>query len=104
MSKTIKFSISEYTDNQLDSRNAGVAELMLIECCNKCIELKSKWLMAINIVYVSRNHLHRSSIPEYEELIPVVSETPPYSLKHFPDMRNYGSKTLNRLFDLQYGK
>ncbi|KAJ3315174.1 hypothetical protein HDV04_004315 [Boothiomyces sp. JEL0838] len=60
-----------------------------------CIVAKQKWIIAMDIVLASRNHLHASFIPEDEEYLKVVMETPEESTKDFPDLSSYDNSIYN---------
>lgn len=72
-----------------------VVEIMILEHCNKCIQHKQNWFLAMDIVLASRNHLHKSSIPEDEILFEIVDETIPKETKMYPELGNYDNSIYN---------
>ncbi|KAJ3324420.1 hypothetical protein HDV06_006831 [Boothiomyces sp. JEL0866] len=90
-----RFSITDFTNGKLDKSNCGIVEIMILNCINRCIVAKQKWIIAMDIVLASRNHLHSSFIPADEEYLDVAMETIEISTKSFPDLTSYDNSIYN---------
>jgi hypothetical protein len=68
---------------------------MIIEACNQCIKSKENWMVAMKIVFATRNHLHKSIIPENELHIKVVMDELEMKTKSLPDLSEYDHSIYN---------
>ncbi|KAI8896108.1 hypothetical protein BC833DRAFT_598880 [Globomyces pollinis-pini] len=95
------FSVSDFTANQLNSKNVGVVEIMIMHLLNKCIQYKERWILSMDIVLASRNHLHRSSVPTSEDSHKVRLETEEFQRKTLPDLSHYDNSIYNIEHNIQ---